>query len=261
MKLLFIGDIFGEPGRRAVQTVLPGLISEQGIDCVIANAENAAHGRGLTPKICEGLFALGVDAITTGNHVWDQRNILSYISEHPTVIRPANYPATQPGKGSIVVTGRNEIPVGVINVEGQLFIGRVDCPFRAIDRELQQMAGKAKVILVDIHAEATSEKRGMGWYLDGRVSAVVGTHTHVPTADAEVFPEGTAYISDVGMTGPYESVIGMDKEVALKKLRQRLPEKFAVAQGDPRFCAVLIDINEQTGKATSIERVEKKIES
>lgn len=261
MKLLFIGDIFGEPGRRAVHVVLPDLVRAQKLDCVIANAENAAHGKGLTDKICEELFTLGVDVITSGNHIWDQSAIMSYISEHPQLLRPANYPAAQPGKGSIVITARNEVPVGVINVEGQLFVGRVNCPFQTVDQELSQMSGKAKVILVDMHAEATSEKRGMGWHLNGRVSAVMGTHTHVPTADAEILSGGTAYITDVGMTGPYESVIGLDPAVGLKRLKSHLPEKFAVAKNDVRFSAILIEIDEQTGKALTIERIEKRIDS
>ncbi len=260
MKILFIGDIFGEPGRHAVKTVLPELLREQRIDCVIANGENAAGGRGLTPKICDELFKWGVDVITSGNHIWDQKQIIPYIAEHPRLIRPANYPSEQPGAGSVVVQARNDVPVGVINVEGQLFIDRADCPFRAVDREIKRLQGKAEILLVDIHAEASSEKRGMGWHLAGRVTAVVGTHTHIPTADAEVLPGGTAYISDVGMTGPYNSIIGMDKEVALKRLFGHLRDKFTVATGDTRFCAVLITANEQTRQATGIERIEIKID-
>lgn len=260
MKLLFIGDIFGEPGRRAVAEFLPNLIREQQLDCVIANAENAAHGRGITAKICEELFALGVDVITSGNHIWDQEKIVAYISENPRLIRPANYPKEQAGTGSVVVTAKNEVPVGVVNVEGQLFIGRVDCPFRAVDRELTAMAGKAKVVLVDMHAEASSEKRGMGWYCNGRVSAVVGSHTHIPTADAEVLPGGTAYLSDAGMTGPYDSIIGLDKEVGIARLVGHNPKKFEVATKDVRFCAALITVNENTGRAMAIERVERRLQ-
>ncbi len=259
MKLLLIGDIFGEPGRNAVKSVLPQLIQDQNIDFVVANGENAAGGRGITPKMCDELFKNGVDVITTGNHIWDQRSILSYISENPKLIRPANYPPEQPGAGSVVVTARNDVPVGIINVEGQLFMGRTDCPFRAVDREIKKMQGKAEIILVDMHAEASSEKRGMGWHCDGRVTGVVGTHTHIPTADAQVLPGGTAYIGDIGMTGPYESVIGLDKNVALKRLFGHLREKFIVATGDVRFCSVLIEANEMTRQATAIERIDISI--
>ncbi len=256
MKILIIGDIFGEPGRRAVEQTLPSLMQEHAIDFAVANGENAAHGRGLTAKICDSLFEWGVDVITSGNHIWDQHQIRAYISEHPRLIRPANFPAEQPGSGSIVAQARNDVSVGVINVQGQLFIDRVDCPFRAVDREIKALKGKAEVILVDMHAEASSEKRGMGWHLDGRVAAVVGTHTHIPTADAEVLPGGTAYISDIGMTGPYNSVIGLDKEVALKRLFGHFRDKFIVASGDTRLCAVLIEVDTRKQLATSIERIE-----
>ncbi len=259
MKILMIGDIFGEPGRQAVKTALPTLMREQQLDFVVANGENAAGGRGLTAKICDELFELGVDVITSGNHIWDQKTIMAYISEQPRLLRPANYPAQQPGSGSVVVAARNGVPVGVINVEGQLFIDRVDCPFRAADREINAMRGKAELILVDMHAEASSEKRGMGWHLDGRVTAVVGTHTHIPTADAEVLPQGTAYISDIGMTGPYHSVIGLDKEVALQRLFGHIREHFKVANGDTRFCSVLITVDERSRKATAIERLEIRL--
>lgn len=260
MKLLFIGDIFGEPGREAVRDILPDFIRDHKIDFVVANGENAAGGRGLTPKICDSLFDSGIDVMTSGNHIWDQKNIMSYIAEHPRLIRPANYPSEQPGSGSIVAPARNDIPVGVINVEGQLYLDRNDCPFRAVDRELKNMQGKAEITIVDMHAEASSEKRGMGWYLAGRATAVIGTHTHIPTADADVLPGGTAYISDVGMTGPYDSIIGMDKEVALKRLLSHLRDKFTVAKGDVRFCAVLIEADERTRKATGIERIEIRVE-
>jgi metallophosphoesterase (TIGR00282 family) len=260
MKILFIGDIFGEPGRNAIKSILPDLIRERNIDFVVANGENAAGGRGITPRICDELFEQGIDVITSGNHIWDQRQIIPYISEHPRLIRPANYPSEQPGTGSIVVTARNDVPVGVINAEGQLFVDRVDCPFRAVDRELNNMRGKAEITLVDIHAEASSERRGMGWHLAGRITAVIGTHTHIPTADAQILPGGTAYISDVGMTGPYDSVIGMDKDVALRRLIGHFRDKFIVAKGDTRFCAVMIEADEQTSKATGIERIEIKVE-
>lgn len=260
MKILCIGDVFGEPGRRAVREVLPALIRDRQLDFVVCNGENAAGGRGLTAKICDEFFELGVDVITSGNHIWDQKDIIAYISEHPRLIRPANYPALQPGSGSTCVTAKNDVPVGVINVEGQLFIGRVDSPFQAVDREINQLRGKADLIIVDMHAEASSEKRAMGWHCAGRAAGVVGSHTHIPTADAEILPGGTAYISDQGMTGPYDSIIGMDKEVALKRLIGHLPRQFQVATGDVRFCGVLIDADERTGKADSIERIEIRLD-
>lgn len=259
MNILLIGDIFGEPGRKAVQQILPQLIQERRLDFVVANGENAAGGRGITPKICDELFSWGVDVITSGNHIWDQKKIFPYIAENPKLLRPANYPSQQPGKGSVVVTAKNDVPVGVINVEGQLFIDRVDCPFRAVDREILNMQGKAELILVDLHAEASSEKRGMGWHCAGRATAVVGTHTHIPTADAEVLPGGTAYVSDLGMTGPYNSVIGLDKEVALKRLFGHIRDGFTVASGDVRFCSALVTVDENKRQATAIERIDINI--
>ncbi len=259
MKILMIGDIFGEPGRKAVTRLLPGLIKEHRLDFVVANGENAVGGRGINPKFSEKLFAIGVDVITTGNHIWDQKEIKSYISEHPRLLRPANYPSRQPGAGSVVVEAKNGIPVGVINIEGQLFIGRVDCPFQTVDRELANMQGKAEIVLVDMHTEASSEKRGLGWHLAGRVAAVVGTHTHIPTADAEILPGGTAYVSDLGMTGPYESVIGMDCQTAASKLAGHNYERMKVATGDVRFCSALITVDEASKKATTIGRLDIKI--
>jgi 2',3'-cyclic-nucleotide 2'-phosphodiesterase len=261
MNILMIGDIFGSPGRNAVATVLPTLIHERKLDFVVANVENAAGGRGITRKIGEQLFKLGIDVMTSGNHIWDQKDVVGYISEEPRLLRPANYAKEQPGAGSIVVQSKADVPVGIINVEGQLFLGRVDCPFHSADHEMTRIEGKAKVILLDIHAEATSEKRGMGWHMDGRASAVVGTHTHVPTADAEILPKGTAYITDLGMTGPYNSVIGLDKDVAHKRLFRHLPEKMKVAEGDVRFCAVYIEVDEKSGRAENIESIQIKVDS
>ena len=256
-----IGDVFGEAGRRAITQVLPDLVADRSIDFVVCNGENAAGGRGLTAKICNQFFDLGIDVITSGNHIWDQREIVSYISEHPRLLRPANYAGDQPGAGGVVVTAKNDVPIGVINVEGQLFLGRVNNPFQAVDREIAAMRGKTEIILVDMHAEASSEKRAMGWYCAGRTTAVVGTHTHIPTADAEVLEGGTAYISDLGMTGPYDSIIGMDKDVALGRLLGHVPGRFKAATGDARFCGVLITADERTGRAQSIERIEIPIDS
>lgn len=257
MKILIIGDIFGEPGREAVQKALPSLMRE--VDFVIANCENAAHGRGINPRIADDLFSQKINVLTSGNHIWDQKEIMPYIQENKRLLKPANYPPKTPGAGAAIYDDYMGIRVGVINLEGLVHMTPKDCPFRTADRILQEWKGKTDLVFVDMHAEATSEKRALGWYLDGRVTAVVGTHTHVPTADAEILPGGTAYLSDIGMTGPYHSVIGLDKEVALRKFTLRTPEKFEVGQGDQRFSAVLINADERSGKAVSIELIHKKV--
>jgi metallophosphoesterase (TIGR00282 family) len=253
MKVLCIGDIFAKPGRRALQANLPELKGEYAIDAVIANGENAAGGRGLTVETSDEIFAAGVDFITSGNHIWEQREFVPRLNDEAAILRPYNYPPAAPGRG---IAQNDEI--AVINLMGRVFMGiDVDDPFRAVDRALKEVAG-AKVVIVDFHAEATSEKVAMGWYLDGRVSAVVGTHTHVPTADARVLPGGTAFVSDLGMTGPRNSVIGMKKEQVLNKFLTQLPGRFTPEESGPRtFNSVLIDIDETTGKARSIERVDR----
>jgi metallophosphoesterase (TIGR00282 family) len=253
MKVLCIGDIFAKPGRRALQANLPELKGEYAIDVVIANGENAAGGRGLTVETSDEIFAAGVDFITSGNHIWEQREFVPRLNDEAAILRPYNYPPAAPGRG---IAQNDEI--AVINLMGRVFMGiDVDDPFRAVDRALKEVAG-AKVVIVDFHAEATSEKVAMGWYLDGRVSAVVGTHTHVPTADARVLPGGTAFVSDLGMTGPRNSVIGMKKEQVLNKFLTQLPGRFTPEESGPRtFNSVLIDIDETTGKARSIERVDR----
>ena len=244
MRILFIGDIFGRPGRTIVKDKLPGLVNQYAADLIIANGENSAAGFGITPALAEDLFEMGIDVITTGNHVWDKREIVEYFesadgnqhSPQRRLLRPANYPEGLPGWG--IYEGRKAgIPYAVINLQGLL---------KAI---------KAKVIFVDIHAEATSEKIAMGWYLDGRVTAVVGTHTHIPTADERVLPGGTAYITDVGMSGPYDSVIGVQKELVVGKFLNNMPVRFEAATGDVRLCAVVVDCDEATGRANSIELV------
>ncbi len=260
MKILFIGDVFGEPGRLAIQKKLPELKQTLGLDFVIANVENAAHGKGVTPKIIQELQGYGVNAFTSGNHMWDQKEIIPYMSQTQVLIRPANYPAEAPGKGSLCFEVYSGIRLGLINVEGQRFMPQTyDSSYKAVDREIQKWKGKVDFFIVDFHAEATSEKRMMGWYLDGQVAAVVGTHTHVQTADEEILPQGTAYISDIGMTGPYDSVIGLKKENARTRLVHLMPSQFEVAQGDIRLCAVMIDVEENSGKAKKIIRVQEKI--
>jgi metallophosphoesterase (TIGR00282 family) len=260
MRILFIGDIFGRPGRTIVQERLKGLVREHSIGLVIANGENSAAGFGITPSLAEDLFELGIDVITTGNHVWDKREILDYFEiangnqSDPArrLLRPANYPPDMPGWG-LYEGKKNGVPYAVINLQGRIFMASNDDPFRTVDQLLKQV--QAKVIFVDIHAEATSEKVAMGWYLDGRVSAVVGTHTHIPTADERVLPKGTAYITDVGMTGPYDSVIGVQKELVVGKFLSNMPVRFEPATGDVRLCAVIVDCDETTGRAQTIQRL------
>jgi metallophosphoesterase (TIGR00282 family) len=261
VRILFIGDIFGRPGRNAVRDHLRELVSQHSVDLLIANAENAAGGFGVTPQIAEELFDLGIDVLTTGNHVWDKREIVEYFnhaddpaySQARRVLRPANYPAGTPGAGVYEGVTRNGIPYAVVNLQGRVFMPTIDDPFRVADKLLEQI--KARVIFIDFHAEATSEKVALGWYLDGRATALIGTHTHVPTADERVLPNGTAYQTDVGMTGPYDGVIGVQKEQIIQRFLNSLPGRFEAATGDTRLCGVLIDCDETTGKARSIERV------
>ena len=260
MKILFIGDIFGRPGRNIVRERLKGLVREYGIDLVLANGENAAAGFGITPPLAEDLFELGIDVMTTGNHIWDKREIIDYFasadgnphSPARRLLRPANYAPSLPGHG-VYEGSKNDVSYAVINLQGRVFMTSNDDPFRKTDELLQQI--KAKIIFVDIHAEATSEKIALGWYLDGRVSAVVGTHTHVPTADERVLPKGTAYITDVGMTGPYDGVIGVNKEQIITRFLNNMPTRFEPATGDARLCAVVVDADNTTGRARSIQRI------
>jgi 2',3'-cyclic-nucleotide 2'-phosphodiesterase len=260
MRTLFIGDIFGRPGRTIVRDKLKELVREQRIDLVLANGENAAAGFGITPALAEDLFDLGIDVLTTGNHVWDKREILDYFASVDgnahgparRVLRPANYAPELPGHG--LYEGRKkDVPYAVINLQGRTFMAPNDDPFRTADRLLNRL--KPKVVFVDIHAEATSEKIALGWYLDGRVTAVVGTHTHVPTADERVLPKGTAYITDVGMTGPYESVIGVNKEQIIGRFLNNMPVRFEPATGDVRLSAVVVESDDSTGRARSIQRI------
>ena len=260
MRILFIGDIFGRPGRTLVKEKLPSLVREHAVDLIIANGENSAAGFGITPPLAEELFELGIDVITTGNHIWDKREIIDFFqmadgnAHCPSrrLLRPANYAPDLPGRG--LYEGRKgDVAYAVINLQGRVFMPSNEDPFRTADRLLKNV--QAKIILVDMHAEATSEKVSLGWYLDGRVTAVVGTHTHVPTADQRVLPNGTAYITDVGMTGPFDGVIGVKKELVIGKFLNNMPVRFEAATGDVRLCAVVIDCDETTGKAREIERL------
>jgi 2',3'-cyclic-nucleotide 2'-phosphodiesterase len=255
MKILFIGDIFGEPGRKAVAKRVPRLISERGVEFVIANAENAAGGFGVTPDIAVELFSTGVDVLTSGNHIWDKKEIVEYIQHEPRLLRPANYPAGVPGHGSIVArTARGE-QVGVLQLMGRVSMPTLDCPFQVGRREIERLRERVSTIVVDMHAEATSEKMAMGWYLDGLVSGVFGTHTHVQTADERILPKGTAYLTETGMTGPSESVIGIKKEIAIEKFLTQMPKRFEVAPGPSVFSAVLLEVDTAVGKAVSVERI------
>jgi len=255
MRILFIGDIFGKPGREVARRAIPALIERESLDFVIANVENSASGFGVTGDIADTILGYGVDAMTTGNHVWDKKEVLDYIPRQPKLLRPANFPAGVPGRGSYVGRTRSGEPIGVINVMGRIFMQPLDDPFAIVLKEIEAMRAKARVILVDFHAEATSEKVAMGWHLDGRVTAVVGTHTHVPTADARVLPGGTAYISDVGMTGPRGGVIGVRKEQAIASLRTHMSTRFETSDEDPWLNAVAITCSPQPRRAHAIEQV------
>ncbi len=255
MNLLFIGDIFASAGRRMVAEHLQRIISEHHIDIAIANGENAAGGFGITPVIAEELFARGLNVITSGNHIWDKREIYDYLPQKPPLLRPANYPDEVPGHGVYIAEGRNGARCAVINLQGRTYMPNIDCPFRKADLILKELDRDVKVRLVDFHAEVTSEKLAMGWYLNGRVTAVLGTHTHVPTADTRILDGGTAYQTDVGMTGPYESIIGVRKDRVLHRFLTALPSRLEAAKRNPQLHAVVISADQATGKALSIERL------
>jgi hypothetical protein len=260
MRILFIGDIFGHPGRRIVKEMLPLLRDELQPDLVLANAENAAGGFGITPSLVEELLDLGIAVLTSGNHIWDKKEIYPYLREQVNgrLLRPANYVEEAPGRGLFVGKTAAGIGYAVINLQGRVFMPALDCPFRKADALLGGIPGEVKIRIVDIHAEATSEKQALAWYLDGRVTAVLGTHTHVPTADEMVLPQGTAYLTDVGMTGPYESIIGMERAVVIQKFLDQLPTRFEVAKGDVRLAAALLEVDPQSGRALSIQRILRK---
>ncbi len=259
MKILFIGDIVGSPGREAVKKLLPGLKKEFSLDFVIANAENAAGGSGVTPALADELFACGVDVLTSGDHIWKRREILEIINQDRRILRPLNFPAAAPGHGNGVYKTRSGIEVGVINLNGRVFMDPLDCPFNAAIKAQEELAKKTPVIIVDIHAEATSEKIALGWYLDGKVSAVLGTHTHIQTADEKILPNGTAYITDAGMTGPFDSVIGRRVGDVLERFLTGVLVRFEVADSNVQLHGAVLDIDEKTGKARSIVRIQRKV--
>ncbi|MGI6576401.1 MAG: TIGR00282 family metallophosphoesterase [bacterium] len=255
MKVLVIGDIVGKPGREIVKQLLPAMINNYQVDFVIANGENAAGGAGITPIIAQELFASGINVLTSGNHIWDKKEIVPFITKEERLLRPANYPPDTPGKGWILVNADCGVTIGVANFAGRVFMADLDCPFRTADSLLPSLKQKTNIILVDFHAEATSEKEAFGWYLDGLVTAVFGTHTHVQTADERILPKGTAYITDIGMTGPTGSILGIEKEVVIHKFRSQMPVKFQVAKGPAQLNGIIIDIDETLGSSKSINRV------
>src|SRR5271154_1059884 len=260
MKILFIGDIVGSPGRKIVHDRLADIITQRSIDLCIANGENSASGFGITPRLAEEIFAAGAEVITGGNHSWDRKEIFDFLPHEPRLIRPANFPEGSPGKGYYVGTAKNGVGYAVLNLQGRTFMAPLEDPFRTAERELAAIPPDVKVIVVDMHAETTSEKQAMGWFLDGKVSAVLGTHTHVATADNHVLPAGTAFITDVGMTGPHDSVIGMEKQGVLQRFLDAMPARFVVAEGDVQMNSVLIDVDEKTGHARSIERLNFRLD-
>jgi len=256
MKVLFIGDIVGKPGRRAVREGVPDLVNKLKIDFVIANAENAAGGFGITKSVGEELLTLGIDVLTSGNHIWDKKEAVNYIPKENRLLRPANYPAEVPGAGSIVMSTASGEKIAILNISGRVFMNQLDCPFKTAEKEIPLLKEQANTIIVDFHAEATSEKSAIGWFLDGRVSAVIGTHTHVQTADEKILPKGTAFISDVGMTGPADSIIGVKKEQIINKFLTGIPCRFETAKGTPILSCVVLEINSKTGESVSIQRLQ-----
>ena len=256
LKILFIGDIIGRPGRHLVRDALPRLIDQYMIDLVVANGENAAAGFGLTPDVVAELLDMEIDVLTTGNHVWDKRDGLICLEQEPALLRPANYPVETPGRGVGVFRTAAGLPVAVVNLEGRVFMKNLDCPFRKADAILKELGSDQRIVLVDFHAEATSEKGALAAYLDGRVSAVVGTHTHVQTADERVLPGGTAFISDVGMSGARDSVIGIRKELSIQRFMTQLPVRYEIAKKDPVLCGVVVTVDEDSGQAKNIERIQ-----
>ncbi len=255
MNILFVGDVVGRTGRLALSSRLGRVIDRHFIDLVVVNGENAAAGFGLTVDIARDLFDMGVDVITSGNHIWDKKEIYDYLDRERRLLRPANYPSGCAGRGSGVYSTSAGIKVGVVNIEGRVFMNNLECPFRTADALIEELQQETPVILVDFHAEATSEKMALGHYLDGRVSAVVGTHTHVQTADEHILPGGTAYLTDAGMTGSRDAVIGIRKELAVEKFLTQLPVRFDVAKKDPILNGVVFSVDEETGRATGVQRI------
>ncbi len=256
-RILFVGDVVGRPGRRALRTLVPDLLQDEAPDFVVINAENSAGGFGLTWNSVGALFEAGADVLTNGNHTWDKREAVEILEKDPRVLRPANYPPGTPGRGHGVYSSKSGVKVGVLNLLGRVFMDARDCPFRLGHALLEEMHAETPVLLVDFHAEATSEKGAFAWHVDGLASCVLGTHTHVPTGDARIFPKGTAFQTDVGMTGAYEGVIGMEKDGALRRFLTGMPTRFEPAEGDLRLDAVVVDVEPSTGRAASIRRIQK----
>jgi metallophosphoesterase (TIGR00282 family) len=261
VKLLFIADIVGQPGRRAVKELVPKLRQQYGIELVVANGENSAGGSGITPKTAEELFAAGVDVMTSGDHLWDQKEIMEVLEHERRFVRPLNYPAGTPGQGSRIFQTDNGPPVCVLNLQGRTFMPPLENPFHAVLAELERLRQMVKIIFIDFHAEATSEKVAMARMLDGKVSAIVGTHTHVQTADEQIFPGGTAFLCDAGFTGPHESVIGREIEPVIKRFLTNMPQRFEVAKERVFLQGALVEIDEQTGHAKHIKRVSERVEA
>jgi len=255
INILFVGDVVGRPGLGLVEKLLKQYIHKYHVDLCIVNGENVTDGKGVSQEDAKTLFDLGVHVITTGNHLWDRWQTKQLLAKERNILRPLNYPRDNPGYGFILYDLKEKGQVGIINLQGRTYMQPIDDPFRTADWAISKLANDTKVIFIDMHAETTSEKLALAWYLDGRISALVGTHTHVPTSDARILTNGTAYISDVGMTGPYDSVIGMKKEIAIKRFLTQTPHKFEMASDDVHFCAVFIQVNRETGKATKIEQV------
>ena len=262
MRLLFLGDVVGRPGRRAVTRVVPRLIAAESVDFVVANCENASGGKGIDPDSAEELLDCGIDVLTSGNHVWQNSNIVPYIKENSRLLRPENFAPGVPGRGWTVRTNtRGKAPVGVLNLIGRVFMGPADCPFHAATRALEALRRETPVILVDMHAEATSEKVGMGRFLEGKVSAVVGSHTHVQTADEAVLPGGTACITDAGMCGPIDSILGVRTDQVLRRFVTQMPVRFDVAPGPVVVQGAIIDVDSSTGRATAVRRLRERVEA
>jgi len=259
MKILFIGDIVGKPGREAVRVLLPGLIKKHKLDLAIANAENAAGGSGITPKIAEDLFSYKLDLLTSGDHIWKKNELLEVLDAETRILRPENYPKGSPGTGSSVIQTKSGKKVAVVNLEGRVFMSNLRCPFKCAQELTSELKKTTPIILVDMHAEATSEKIALGWFLDGKVSAVLGTHTHVQTADEKILPKGTAYITDLGMTGPYDSVIGRKIDQILERFLTQRPMRFEMAKDNVQLHGVILDIDEDSGLAKSIVRIQEKL--
>jgi len=258
MKVIIIGDVVGKPGRQILRESLRQLKAQHEAEFVVANVENAADGAGVVPKVGDEILSAGVDVMTSGNHIYDKKEVIAYIENQPRLLRPANYAAETPGRGLWMGSTDAGTPVAVVNVQGRIFMPPTDCPFRTADRLLAEIGGRARVVIIDHHAEATSEKQAMGRYLDGRVSVVVGTHTHVQTADEQIFAGGTAYITDLGMTGPYDSIIGVQSHLVINRFLRGMPTRFVTATEGAKLCGVVVEIDERTGKSLSIERLQAR---